>query len=227
MVALGIGGGELISFLLKHHQNLVIDAVDIDITTVSIARDYFSLPTCEDYSCRLNVIIGDAWEYIRSAESTGRTFDFVTYDLYDAGVIAAASVDGSDSNIKSLRLEDNLQSLASVVDPASGIAILHIHLNSHFSTHYRVIKKHFRSVFLLTTGRSMIVVAGHYTFNSVTSAVASDGALGSSGPSGAAMDPCTDTARAAAAIVEHGKVSGYATPISFGSRYAPYCEDII
>ena len=54
ILCLGIGGGELISFLQHNHPYLSIDAIDIDANVVNLARRWFDYRDDDDTDHRLD-----------------------------------------------------------------------------------------------------------------------------------------------------------------------------
>lgn len=75
---IGMGAGTSASRLLRAYPDLQVDAVEIDPTVVSVARDYFDLP--EDP--RLVVIIADGRRFLRSTDAR---YHFIELDVYQGG----------------------------------------------------------------------------------------------------------------------------------------------
>ena len=78
MLMIGLGGGILAKTMLRDYPELHIDVVEVDPVVVSVAQQYFDLPSTE----RLNIIIGDGREYLEGIESS---YDIIILDaLFEA-----------------------------------------------------------------------------------------------------------------------------------------------
>lgn len=72
---LGLGGGTLAHLLARRYPSIEMVGVDADAEIVDFAREQFGLEMLY-----LEVVVGDAFEYVEHCE---RTFDFVAVDLYE------------------------------------------------------------------------------------------------------------------------------------------------
>jgi len=87
VLVLGCGGYDYPEHLIAHHPDVVVDAVEIDPAITAIAKQYFFLDrVIEEYETestgRLNLICDDALRYL---QSTGRRYDAIVNDAFDAG----------------------------------------------------------------------------------------------------------------------------------------------
>lgn len=219
MLCLGVGGGELISFLLSHHANLRIDAVEIEESIIRLAQRYFHLPTCDGAECRLSITHQDAWTYLEQVVASQRSYDYLLCDLFDARVVVVDET--GDSNVPGISFEWNVELMSKALRPLTGLAVLHIHNGPAFSVYWGLINKYFSHAILLVSGGSFIIAAsqrgemmsfeesatGHYSVSSISS-----------------VNPCTDFQKMAAAIIKFGKANGYGNQIALGTRYASYCN---
>jgi len=77
---LGLGAGSLAKSLLVYNEEMNITAVELRQQVIDIAHDWFNLPQ----SSRINIITGDAFQYIK--DSPPKT-DLLFVDLYlDNGI---------------------------------------------------------------------------------------------------------------------------------------------
>jgi spermidine synthase len=75
-LVIGLGGGTIVKQMWSAYPDMRIDAVEIDLAVVDVARRYFELPDDD----RVRVFVGDGREFVeRSAE----TYDIVVLDAYD------------------------------------------------------------------------------------------------------------------------------------------------
>lgn len=87
---IGLGGGSLAKYLLRHFPRGRIDAIEMRPSVVQVARDYFRLPD----DPRLKIHIGDGGEHIRQAARHGwKRYDLLLIDAYDHDAMST-SVDG-------------------------------------------------------------------------------------------------------------------------------------
>ena len=75
-LVIGLGGGTVVKQMWSAYPDMRIDAVEIDLAVVDVARRYFELPDDE----RVRVFVGDGREFI---ETTSETYDIVIVDAYD------------------------------------------------------------------------------------------------------------------------------------------------
>jgi spermidine synthase len=87
---IGLGGGSLAKYLLRHFPRGNIEAFETRENVVQVARSHFRLPD----DPRLNIRIGDGGEYIRQTAWRGwKRYDLLLIDAYDRDAMSA-SVDG-------------------------------------------------------------------------------------------------------------------------------------
>jgi spermidine synthase len=80
ILLLGLGGGSLAKFLLHHFPDCLIDVVELREQVVTLAYDYFRLPSDN----RLNVIIDDALQFVRSSDhSRFSNYDLILIDAFE------------------------------------------------------------------------------------------------------------------------------------------------
>ena len=84
VLMLGLGGGSLAKFVYHYRPQSRVTAVEVNPQVVAIARQYFLLPPDD---ARLEVVVGDAAEYVRLPRVNA---DVVVVDGYDAESQVAA-----------------------------------------------------------------------------------------------------------------------------------------
>ena len=73
---LGLGGGTVARLLHERFGDVSTVGVDIDLAVVDFARELLrDLPAVE-------IVHGDAFEYVRQAAASGEQFDYAAVDLY-------------------------------------------------------------------------------------------------------------------------------------------------
>ena len=77
VLLVGLGGGSLAKFLLRHYPDCRIDAVELRPEVVKAARDHFGLPESDN----LEVVVGDGTEFLTQADEA--CYDLVLIDAYD------------------------------------------------------------------------------------------------------------------------------------------------
>lgn len=77
VLILGLGGGTVVKLLRKYWPNAKITGVDIDPVMVEMGEKYLGLDKSD-----VEVVIEDAYEYVRISSETKRKFDLVLVDLY-------------------------------------------------------------------------------------------------------------------------------------------------
>lgn len=75
VLLLGLGGGDLMRFLLHHLPQSTLHAVEIDSTMVEVARNWFALPE----SGKISVQVEDAAAYLGQSR---RHYDLLLVDIY-------------------------------------------------------------------------------------------------------------------------------------------------
>jgi len=111
VLVVGVGGGTLPGFLLRHFPNVKVDAVDIDPAVVDIAHRFFELPK----SKRLRVEVGDGRWYV---EKSRARYDLIILDAY-----------GAESVPPHLATIEFLHSVRRHLTPGGGI-VANLHHNS-------------------------------------------------------------------------------------------------
>ncbi|MEK7322421.1 MAG: spermine synthase [Pseudomonadota bacterium] len=77
VLLIGLGGGSLAKFLLRHFPECEVHAVEHRAAVAKLAYGYFQLPDV----ARLHVHIADAGQFIQTA--AGEPFDLILLDAYD------------------------------------------------------------------------------------------------------------------------------------------------
>jgi hypothetical protein len=113
------------------------------------------------------VFIGDAWEFCRIyAKSTTaavqhkKYYRYIQCDLFDANVVTPSS-QGDTNNNGFLADPHNVANLAAIVDPACGMAVIHLHSGPRLAEYLTLLRQAFVSVVVLRAGSSFVVVAAH------------------------------------------------------------------
>jgi spermidine synthase len=88
VLLLGLGGGSLAKFLLRHFPECRIDAVESRAAVAAVARRFFGLP--EDP--RLAVHIAEGCEFVcRLSKADSAVYDHIFVDVYDQEGLAASA----------------------------------------------------------------------------------------------------------------------------------------
>jgi spermidine synthase len=88
VLLLGLGGGSLAKFLLRHFPDCRLDAVESRPAVAAVARRFFGLP--EDP--RLTLHFEDGSEFLcRQAESHSHVYDHLFIDIYDHQGLSASA----------------------------------------------------------------------------------------------------------------------------------------
>ena len=220
LLSLGIGGGELIGFLLAHHPALTIHAVDVDDTMTTIARRFFDFPpftqgasasTDGSTSDRLHVFHKDAWQHLQQQVSEGVSYDVVVVDIFDETTNLNST---EDTNLFTLRNDANIQLLANVTARHDGLAIIHLHSNIYFDRYFQSIAKCFADTVVFETDGSKLVVASHTPL--LLPVITNENVAST-------YRPCENPVLVADAILNYGKASRYDNEIPYGARYALLC----
>lgn len=86
----GLGGGSLAKYLLKHFPHGNIDVYETREQVVKVARSHFRVPD----DPRLSIHVGDGGDYIRQTACHGeKHYDLIMLDAYDHNAMSA-SVNG-------------------------------------------------------------------------------------------------------------------------------------
>lgn len=225
MLFLGIGGGELLAFVLKRHKELVILAVDLDETVVALARSHFDLRCCEAPSqdCRCSVHLSDGWQMLQSLVDQGVRHDLLVFDMFDPNVVSYAYTE-KDTNVVGLMNRVNIQNLASAIDPLHGVVIMHMHRNSNFPIYLKLVREYFKDVVVLAGCLgSLSVIAAHFPLllseDEEYFEVGVDGSAARSSRS-----PCDNLMASARFFENFGRSFGYGNQISFGEKYNLLCN---
>lgn len=83
-LVLGLGGGVLVSGLMRLLPDVQVQAVELRPRVLEVARSHFGLPDSD----RLNVFCGDARRYVE--ESQPGCYDLILTDLYQANRMSPA-----------------------------------------------------------------------------------------------------------------------------------------
>ncbi|MBM9536720.1 fused MFS/spermidine synthase [Desulfobulbus alkaliphilus] len=79
---IGLGGGAMAHFLVHHHPEARIDAVEKDEQVIRLARGYFKLPVRDGF----NVIQQDALSFLQTSDTSRYHIAFV--DIFTPGAMA-------------------------------------------------------------------------------------------------------------------------------------------
>jgi len=82
VLLIGLGGGTMANFLLRHLPFCTVDAVEVSPEVIRLAHDYFQVPR-EDK--RLSIFQDDGREFVRKREASGRRYDLILLDAFDDG----------------------------------------------------------------------------------------------------------------------------------------------
>ncbi|MDE1943083.1 MAG: fused MFS/spermidine synthase [Betaproteobacteria bacterium] len=81
---IGLGAASLTKFLYRHRPDTKLTVVEIDPAVVAAARQFFKLPDDPD---RIRIVIDDGMHFV---EKTGKTYDLILVDGFDANARAGA-----------------------------------------------------------------------------------------------------------------------------------------
>ena len=85
ILLMGLGGGSLAKYILKHFPACRVEAVEYRAAVAEVAHDYFELPR----DLRLNIVIDDGAHYARERLNMQREFyQIIMLDAYDSQGIA-------------------------------------------------------------------------------------------------------------------------------------------
>ena len=90
VLVLGCGGYDYPEYLIAHHPEVSVVAVEVDPAITDIARRYFHLDRCiEEFETeqngRLIMVCADARAFLDQAAQEGCTWDAIVNDTFDAG----------------------------------------------------------------------------------------------------------------------------------------------
>lgn len=80
---IGLGGGAIAHFLLHHHSEARLDAVEKEEQVIRLAKDYFKLPVRDTF----NIIQQDAVAFLYASDASGYHIAFV--DIFAPGAMAS------------------------------------------------------------------------------------------------------------------------------------------
>lgn len=83
---LGLGGGSMPRFLLRHFPDLVMDVVEIAPPVVEVARNYFMLPQ----DGRLRIHLEEGGKFVAEAPRAMGRYDLLLVDAFDGKGMAAS-----------------------------------------------------------------------------------------------------------------------------------------
>ena len=144
VLLVGLGGGTLPSFWLRHFPEIAVDAVDIDPVVVKAAYQHFDMPRTE----RLRARVADGRKFIEQARSK---WDVIVLDAY-----------GPESVPAHLTTKEFLEAVKVRTNPG-GVVMANLHSNSPaYSAMLRTYHAVFETVDIITPREqplSRIVVA--------------------------------------------------------------------
>lgn len=81
VLVIGLGGGSLVKFLLRHYPQCQIDVVEYRQDVINVAQQYFNVPSDEP---RLTVHLGDGYLFARNCFlESDNSYDLILVDAYD------------------------------------------------------------------------------------------------------------------------------------------------
>jgi spermidine synthase len=81
ILVLGLGGGVLVRYFLKHFPDVEITAVELNPDVVAVARDYFELDV---HAPNLSIVVDDASHFV---QQTKAQYDIIFMDVFSANAI--------------------------------------------------------------------------------------------------------------------------------------------
>ena len=81
----GLGSGSGIAYLAHHFPKAVITVVDIDRVVVELVRDHYPLLRWLEQEGRVQLVVRDARQYLRSGAEHGARWDLILLDAYTSG----------------------------------------------------------------------------------------------------------------------------------------------
>ena len=141
---LGLGGGSLAGFILRHCPEARIDAVEYRPALVEVARDYFGLPE----SPRLRIHLADAHAYLQHLQPASEGgYDLILVDLFDEHGLAPCVI-----------RDDFHAALAGALAP---VGVLTVNLWSGASEPFRVAMRSLQRHFPMAHGTLPVLGRGN------------------------------------------------------------------
>lgn len=81
----GLGSGSGIAYLAHHFPKAIITVVDIDRVVVEMVRDHYPLLRWLEQQGRVELVVRDARQYLRSEGDKGTRWDLIVLDAYTSG----------------------------------------------------------------------------------------------------------------------------------------------
>ncbi|MGE3269289.1 MAG: spermidine synthase [Chloroflexota bacterium] len=136
---LGLGGGTIAQLLADKFSDVSIVGVELDENVAAFAQELLrELP-------RLEIVTGDAFEYVEAAAARGEHFDYVAIDLYQGDRLAHGVVG-----------RPFLRSLRALIQPR-GLAVFNLFYERRVYDRIRRIEKVFRVVDRRLARRNLLV----------------------------------------------------------------------
>ena len=132
VLILGLGGGSAAELVQKYWPGTKITGVDIDPLMVEMGKKHLQLASIEN----IEVVIGDAWEYVETVEGKGIKYDLVLVDLFN----------GSKIPEKFYR-EKFIRSIQKILAPGGVAAFNHLYSFIEKETAHKLQKK-LRNIFI-------------------------------------------------------------------------------
>ena len=148
ILLLGLGGGSLARFLVRHYPEARIEVVELRAAMVEVARRHFGLPD----EPNLNIQIGDGGESIMQRASAQDSYDLILIDIFDEQGLAP-----------SLMESEVFKALSLILNPRGVVAVnlWSSHVET-FRTVMRRLKQHFPAgaLSLPVLGRGNVIGIG-------------------------------------------------------------------
>lgn len=222
------------------------------LTSLDVADAAFASQSENQSKCRSQVVISDAWDYILNhakqkdtkpeKEQDSQFFDLIVFDVYDQ---AATRWDGNLNTASSpcvdrASSDASLRAIRSVLRPAAGLAVFHLHDDNQFQHYYDQILRIFGSdqvvLFSVTSNDYMVVAArskfrtpAHLLSGSCAAGVSFDGTAASevcsSASSGREVHPCEQPLNFTLLATERNQLYGFSNRISKAALYSLNCKD--
>jgi spermidine synthase len=148
ILLLGLGGGSLARFLVRHYPEARIEVVELRAAMVEVARRHFGLPV----EPNLNIQIADGGESIMQRASAQDSYDLILIDIFDEQGLAP-----------SLMESEVFKALSLILNPRGVVAVnlWSSHVET-FRTVMRRLKQHFPAgaLSLPVLGRGNVIGIG-------------------------------------------------------------------
>lgn len=130
ILLLGLGGGTLARFFLRHFSELQIEAVELRAAVVAVAQDYFDL----DLKPPLEIHVMDAHQYLeQKVKQVSERFDLILVDVFDAeGPSVVLDEPGFFSGISALMSPRGVMALNLWSGGSPSWQAIHEEIQSHF-----------------------------------------------------------------------------------------------